>query len=531
MDAREKKILAKENDPRVLKALVEDLVRRNKELENIIAQAELERLQKAQAAFVFEERIKLLKRELFGRSSEKRPGEEALDRARDKSQTEALEFSKAAFPAPVTRDETAMGKSKGRDLPKIEIDHFPSPLELNEFAKSIGVTSPDAETDWIDTGLADRSTKIQIIERSYVQEVHLKHKMKLRDEVKPADVEKDVIVVASPKETDLLPGMSYTTEFVASVATDKYISHMPLERQTREMESLGLHGMKNSTLSRLCALAASSLEPLQEKILREDLIPSDLALHVDETPWKIQNKNEKDGYMWTISNRYGAYYFYKPTRSAVVAVENLKGFTGPVLTDGFTSYDGHFLEAGIPHGYCWAHVRRDFLPLEDHDPTIKPILDLIDRLFATEREAQGFDHLRELREMKSAPLLSELKKLLFEELPRSRPSSQKRKAIEYTLKRWDGLTLFKTDTRLPLSNNEAERTIRHAVMGRKNYYGSGNYSGAETAATLFTIIESAKKNDVDPRTYLLMVLRQVARGKEPETPLAFARRTRSAQPA
>ena len=171
------------------------------------------------------------------------------------------------------------------------------------------------------------------------------------------------------------------------------------------------------------------------------------------------------------------------------------------------------------------------MPLEDHDPTVKSILDLIDRLFAVEREAKNFNELRLLRETKSGPLLDDLKKLLFEELPRSRASSQKRKAIEYALKRWDGLTLFKTEIRLPLSNNEAERTIRHAVMGRKNYYGSGNHTGAETAATLFTIIESAKKNDVDPRTYLLMVLKQVARGEEPETPLAFARRTRSALPA
>lgn len=306
---------------------------------------------------------------------------------------------------------------------------------------------------------------------------------------------------------------------------------MPLERQTREMESLGLHGMKNSTLTRMCALASASLELLQEKILREDLVPSDLALHVDETPWKIQNKSEKNGYMWTISNRYGAYYFYNPSRSAVVAVEKLAGYLGPVLTDGFKSYDDHLLKAGIAHAYCWAHARREFLPLEDHDPTVKPILDLIDQLFAVEREAKSFADLKILRETRSVLLLDELKKLLIEELPHSRASSQKRKAIEYTLKRWDGLTLFTTEIRLPLSNNEAERTIRHAVMGRKNYYGSGNRSGAETAATLFTIIESAKKNDIDPRTYLLMVLKQVARDEDPETPLAFARRTRSTQPA
>jgi Transposase IS66 family len=79
---------------------------------------------------------------------------------------------------------------------------------------------------------------------------------------------------------------------------------------------------------------------------------------------------------------------------------------------------------------------------------------------------------------------------------------------------------------MPISNNEAERTIRHAVMGRKNFYGSGNHRGADTAATLYTIIESCKKNDIDPRSFLLMSLKNAAEGNDLETPLAYARRTR-----
>ncbi len=110
--------------------------------------------------------------------------------------------------------------------------------------------------------------------------------------------------------------------------------------------------------------------------------------------------------------------------------------------------------------------------------------------------------------------------------PKSRPGSQKRKAIEYITKRWDGFTLFLTDHSIPLSKNEAEQTIRHAVVGRKNYYGSGNHTGAETAATLFTIIESCKKNELDPRRYLTMALNMVADGKNPPTPLAHVRALR-----
>ena len=158
---------------------------------------------------------------------------------------------------------------------------------------------------------------------------------------------------------------------------------------------------------------------------------------------------------------------------------------------------------------------------------MKPILDLIDKIFAVERKAKDFAELLKLREEESGELLKKLHALLEEERPKSRSQSQKRKAIEYALKRWDGLTLFLKDTRIPISNNEAERTIRHAVVGRKNYYGSGNHVGAETAATLFTVIESCKKNDIDPRTFVLMSLHRVANGEDLETPLTYACRTRS----
>lgn len=168
---------------------------------------------------------------------------------------------------------------------------------------------------WKNTGLFDETFRIQIIERSYVKEVHKKYKYKL-DSKFNSDPDKEVIITANGPSS-LLPGMNYSTDFVVSVVADKYISHMPLERQTREMESLGLKGIKNSTLSRLSGLAAASLEPIQAEILSE-LKSSDLALHLDETPWGIQNKNEKDGYMWIVSNRYGSHYLFKPTRSGQV---------------------------------------------------------------------------------------------------------------------------------------------------------------------------------------------------------------------
>lgn len=306
------------------------------------------------------------------------------------------------------------------------------------------------------------------------------------------------------------------------------------------MASLGLPGVRTSTLSRLCALSAASFEDMAERIKLELLAAASgsstapacgreeakrIALHLDETPWRIQNKDQKDGYMWVISSRLGSYYFYKPTRSGEVLREKLEGFTGRVLTDGYAGYSV-LDELKIEQGFCWSHARRGFLPIEKDDPGVRLILDDIDELFRIEREAKSFDELKRLRDERSRKVIDRLRDRLIEEHPRSRPKSLKRNAIEYLMKRWKGFTLFLDDVRLPLSNNEAERTIRHAVLGRKNYHGSNNHTGAETAATHFTIIETCKKNEIDPRQFILMSLKRIAEGKPVWTPLEYAKHLR-----
>jgi len=150
----------------------------------------------------------------------------------------------------------------------------------------------------------------------------------------------------------------------------------------------------------------------------------------------------------------------------------------------------------------------------------------IDQLFAIERSVKTFAELKILRDEKSREIILRIQTKLLEEHPRSRSKSLKRKAIEYLMKRWKGFTLFLDDVRLPLSNNEAERTIRHAVIGRKNYHGSNNHTGAETAATHFTIIESCKKNEIDPRQFILMTLKKIAAGEPVLTPLEYAKSIR-----
>jgi len=156
---------------------------------------------------------------------------------------------------------------------------------------------------------------------------------------------------------------------------------------------------------------------------------------------------------------------------------------------------------------CWAHVRRKFYDIRNYYPDeTKIILDKIARLFEYEHQASTYEELKAIRQEKSAPLIKDIFTWLFEMHKTQLPESALSKAIAYTLKLQIGLSLFVNDTSVPLSNNEAERTLRHAVMGRKNFDGQKTIDGADTAATLYTIIDTCKKVRLNVKDYIRDVL-------------------------
>jgi len=117
---------------------------------------------------------------------------------------------------------------------------------------------------------------------------------------------------------------------------------------------------------------------------------------------------------------------------------------------------------------------------------------------------------------------------MFENKTKHLPESGFTKAIMYTLKRWEGFTAFLKDERIPLTNNDTERSIRPSVVGRKNFYGSKSIDGADVAAVIYTIIESCKKVELDPIGYLKYVVRQNWNKKEALSPLNYAKNIRKA---
>jgi len=510
------KIIDRENDPEVLREFAKWVITRNEELHAENDKLREEIAQKKQLKLNFEDALLKLRKLIFKKGREKRRAE-ASDRPRSTEEDSLLVHSQSLIPAPKDKQRAT--------LPEELIYHEIADEGLIKESELRGIVNPSA-SDWKKVeNFYDESSEITLIERKYIKLRHRRQKYKLER----GFGDKEVIITA-PGPEKLVPGAGYSIDFATAVASDKYINHIPLERQCRQMESLGLKGVTPKTLYNLVSFLAVHLEGVAEQIRKEIFAAVDAStcVHADETPWPINNSKEDNGYMWNISNRAGSYYRFESTRSGDVAKEILKDYKGPVLTDGYRGYNKLKSLDGVTLGHCWAHVRRKFIEIEPNYPDeCKEILDLIDKLFVIERQAKSFEELKVLRKNHSKPLIEEIAMWLISRERTSRKESGLKKAIDYTLKLWPGLKLFLDDIRVPLTNNDVERALRHAVMGRKNFYGSRTINGADVAATLYTIIESCKRVELNPAEYMKMAVHMIARGEDPITPLWRARAIRA----
>lgn len=360
------------------------------------------------------------------------------------------------------------------------------------------------------------SVEITITERIYTKVIHRQKKYRLKDECNTTG--KDVIVTARGP-VKLKAGCQYSVDFALAVVSDKYEYHIPLERQRRKMEAAGLD-VEVKTLYNLCQSVSEHLEDVKTQT-RLDIMQDFCAVHIDESPWLILG-SEKKGQMWAMSNRIGSYYQFEPSRAGEVAEEMLKGYRGAILTDALPAYNRLKDVDGIRKGLCWAHVRREFYERMDEYPVAEEMVRLIDELFDIEAKPETFDELRMLRRGESKEVIGRIHTWLIEQSPRYLRGDGISRAINYTASHWKDLTTFLSDLSLPLSNNDAERALRHVVLGRKNFAGSKTINGADVATTLYTIIETAKKNGLQAKEYMKYVITERWHGRQPKAPYEFS---------
>jgi transposase len=333
------------------------------------------------------------------------------------------------------------------------------------------------------------------------------------------ECESGVVTTKMPPQP--IPKSMASPSTLAYVAVAKYADHLPLYRQEAMWGRYGIQ-MDRGTLAAWmvkCGVMVQSLVNL----LAEDAL-RDGVVHCDETTVQVLREKGKKatapGYMWVLS-RAGpgpaAHVFeYDPSRSGRVAGRLLSGFRGTVVTDGFSGYT-RLAQLGMTRAGCWAHVRRKFIEAAEIDgkngkgTVATRALELIGRLYDVERKVaeKPADERHAARKAVSIPIVAELEHLADVESARVPPKSPTGKALAYLRGEWQALQVFLRDGRVPIDNNRVENSIRPFALGRKNWLFSATPAGARASANLYSLIETAKANGLDPHRYLKRVFTEL----------------------
>lgn len=315
----------------------------------------------------------------------------------------------------------------------------------------------------------------------------------------------------------LMSGGRYSIEFAAHVATSKYQDHLPLERQVGIMRREGLQTDSQTLWDQIWALSRplqATYEALQARVLSAPVV------FADETTWELLQSGSKQHYAWAVCSKDAVFERIIGSRSHQGAKDILQGYTGVVMVDGYKGYDAAARAGPFTLAHCWAHVRRKFFDQKKNEPhASEQILDLIGELYAIEARLPSIFDLtvgddaavREkrlaLRNAESRLVLDRIKTWAIDTSPRALPQSGLRKAIDYMLTLWPGLTVFCDNVDVPLDNNHAERALRSLVLGRKNHLGSRSQRGLEATAIFYTLLGSAKLAGIEPNAYLASAAR------------------------
>jgi transposase len=482
-----------EKDPEVLHKAIGLLQNHNRALTQKITEL-LQELTEAKGESGFqqlkiaalEKQLAKLTKQAFGKSSEQRPTDAEPAGASTEGSDDKQDKDK--------KKKRGHGPTKQPKLPVVEVEH-----KLD-----------DADTSCPQCGGALHEMKGQFEEYDEIDVLPLRFVVKHHKRQKYACRCGSCVETALGQDR-LTPGGRYSVDFAIYVAISKYCDHLPLERLVRMMAREGLVATSQTLwdqIERLTWLVESVRPRLLSHVLGHSVVGA------DETTWELFDKKPGQGkswYVWVLRVETGVYYAIKDGRSFKVAETLLSSFAGVLMCDGYASYAT--LSTKYPRvilAHCWAHVRREFVEIEKSFP--KPcgeVLDLIGGLYAIEKKCRQPDgkDLKKARNEDSRQVIDKIVEWVYKTVPKCLPESGLHKAIGYMLNMWPGLVLFLDDPSIPLDNNGTERAARGPVVGRKNHYGSHSLRGTEVAATLYSLVESAKLNDVEPRLYLRVAVR------------------------
>lgn len=308
---------------------------------------------------------------------------------------------------------------------------------------------------------------------------------------------------------------------LAHVLVSKYGDHCPLYRQSQIMARDGID-LDRSTLAGWVGQSCNLLAPLAQAIGR--YVRSGKAIFADDTTIKMQAKRKcttariwtyvRDERPWASVDPPAAWYQFSTDREGKHPTTHLAPFKGWIHADGYTGFNDLFAKTEVHEMACMAHVRRKFVDIfqSQGSQIAEEAIRRIALLYAVEKAARGKspDERADLRQLDAKPVFDELEVWLAAQLTRISGKSELAKAIRYAIGRMKKMRGYLENGFLELDNNCAERSIRCVALGRKNYLFVGSKGGGKAAAIIYTLIETAKLNGVDPQAWLTWVLAQIA---------------------
>ncbi len=458
------------------------------------------------------EQIRLLRAQLFGRKSEKiKPGSSVQPLFLFDMPEPEIKEEEEEVHVPAHNRRKRGRKPLPEELPRLEVIH-----DLDDSEKVCGC---GCELSRIGEEVSEQLDVIPAQVR-VIRHIRPKYACKNCEGVE----DDGPAVRIAPVPPQIIPKSIAGPGLLAHILTGKFIDHTPFYRQEKQFVRLGVE-VSRTSMCNWAMQAASACQPLLN--LLQDEVQSGFFINIDETTLQVLKEPGRDptskSYMWLFRRgdpkKPVFIYQYHPTRSGDVARAFLRDFHGYVQTDGYSGYNFLDHDENIRHLGCWAHARRKFMDVikaqgkNRKSGSGDKALSYIKKLYKLEKEARTKEfspaEIYRMRQDQAKPILDDFRKWLSAKSVQTPPKGLLGKAISYTLKQWNRLIGYIEDGHLTPDNNNAENAIRPFVIGRKNWLFSGTPAGAEASALLYSLIETAKANRLEPYAYLRYIFEQL----------------------
>lgn len=459
----------------------------------------------------YEEQLRLSRRRRFGSSSEQSEPQDYVLQFFNEPEMEAEPQKPEPTVETITYQRRKKTGSREIKLENLPVETIEYRLPEDEMTCSCGNPLHEMSTE-VRQEIAIIPAQVKVVK-------HVRYVYSCR-RCDREEINTPVITAAMPAPA--LPKSLASPSALAYIMDQKYTQGLPLYRQEKGLALMGIDLSRQTMANWMIQGANRWLAPLYDR-MHEYLLKQDI-LYADETTLQVLRESERapetTSYMWLYrTGRHGPpiiLFDYQTTRAGKHPCRFLTGFGGYLHVDGYAGYHG--LQDVTLVG-CWAHARRKFndalkaLPpgADGKSSAARQGLNFCNQLYAIERGIKDAtpDERYETRKACSQPVLNAFLAWLKTQSPQVLPKSASGLAIRYCLGQWDKLTAFMQDGRLEIDNNRSERSIKPFVIGRKNWLFANTPRGARASAIIYSIIETAKENKLNPFMYLKLLFEQL----------------------